>query len=116
MLQADIKEELISFLKSESKRFDVIVMPDFFYDRLISLDYNADSFTSLITNMSTRKGGSINGVKQTDIKGGNAINTASALAALGVNVTPIVCTNKLGLQHLELYPQLCIDILPWMPI
>jgi len=101
MLRADYKDELSSFLKSESEKLDVAVMPDFFYDRLISLDYNADGFSSLIADITGRKGGSIDGVKQTDIRGGNAINTASALAALGVNVTPIVCTNKLGLQQLK---------------
>ena len=103
MLRADYKDELSSFLKRKSRKLDVAVMPDFFYDRLISLDYTADGFSSLIADITGRKGGSIDGVKQTDIRGGNAINTASALSALGVNVTPIVCTNKLGLQQLKFY-------------
>jgi sugar/nucleoside kinase (ribokinase family) len=103
MPQADCKHELSSFLKNESKKLDITVMPDFFHDRLISLNYNTDDFSSLIADIASRKGGSIDGVEQTDIRGGNAINTASALAALGVNVTPIVCTNKIGLQQLKFY-------------
>jgi sugar/nucleoside kinase (ribokinase family) len=103
MLRADSVDELLSFLKQEPEKLDVTVMPDFFYDRLISLNCDADSFSSLTTEIAMRKGGSIDGIVQTDIKGGNAINTASALAALGVNVTPIVCTNKLGLFQIKFY-------------
>jgi len=103
MLHADIKDELSNFLTNEPKKIEVVVMPDFFYDRLISLDYDVDEFSSLIVDTSIRKGGSIDNINQIDIRGGNAINTASALAALGVKVTPIVCTNKLGLQKLKFY-------------
>ena len=100
---ADCKDELLGFLKKDLQKCDVIVMPDFFYDRLISLDCDAARFSSVIADIAERKGGSIDGVKQTDIRGGNAINTASALAALGAHVTPIVCTNKLGVQQLKFY-------------
>jgi sugar/nucleoside kinase (ribokinase family) len=37
------------------------------------------------------------------MRGGNAVNTASALAALGAEVTPIVCTNKAGLHLLKFH-------------
>jgi sugar/nucleoside kinase (ribokinase family) len=103
MSRANCKDELSSFLKNESKKLDVTVMPDFFHDRLISLNYNTNDFSSLIADIARRKGGSTDGIEQTDIRGGNAINTTSALAALGANVTPIVCTNKLGLQQLKFY-------------
>jgi sugar/nucleoside kinase (ribokinase family) len=103
MLRANCIDELLRFLKQEPEKLDVTVMPDFFYDRLISLNYDVDSFSSLTTEITRRKGGSIDGVEQVDIRGGNAINTASALAALGVNVTPIVCTNKVGLHQIKFY-------------
>ena len=103
MLRAEQKHELLSFLKKEPEKLDVVVMPDFFYDRLISLNYNAAKFSTLLEEITERKGGSIDGIAQTDLRGGNAINTASALAALGVNVTPIVCTSKLGLQQIKFY-------------
>ena len=57
----------------------------------------------MIQDVTKRKGGSIDGVAQTDMRGGNAINLASALAALGVNVTPIVCSSKLGLRQIKFY-------------
>ncbi len=103
MLRADWKDDLLSFLKRDLEQLDVVVMPDFFFDRLINLGYDAAHFSSVIADIIARKGGSIDGIEQTDIRGGNAVNTASALVALGVNVTPIVCTSKLGLQQIKFY-------------
>jgi ribokinase len=103
MLRAEYKDELLAFLRKDPKKRDVIVMPDFFYDRLISLDYNTEGFFSVIADINERKGGSLDGIEQIDIRGGNAINTASAIAALGMKVTPIVCTNKFGLKQIEFF-------------
>jgi sugar/nucleoside kinase (ribokinase family) len=99
----DYKDEMLRFLKENHEKRDVIVMPDFFHDRLINLDCDATRFSSMIADVAKRKGGSIDGIAQTDMRGGNAINTASALAALGAKVTPIVCTNKLGFQQIRFY-------------
>ena len=103
LMGANCKDELLSFLKEKREKVDAVVMPDFFYDRLINLDYDAARFSSVIADITERKGGSIDGIAQMDIRGGNAVNTASALASLGVNVTPIVCTDKLGLQQIKFY-------------
>jgi len=100
---ADCKDEMLGFLKEDHEKLDVIVMPDFFHDRLINLDCDADRFSSMIADVAKQKGGSIDGIAQTDIRGGNAVNTASTLAALGTKVTPIVCTNKLGFQQIKFY-------------
>lgn len=98
------KNELLGFLKKESnEELNVVVMPDFFLDRLINLDHNITEFTSMVNSIVERKGGSQDGIKQTDMRGGNAINVASALAALGANVTPIVCTSKFGFQQIRFY-------------
>ena len=103
MLRAECKNELLGFLRKDPEKHDVVVMPDFFYDRIISLDYDTESFFSVIAHTTERKGGSIDDIEQIDIRGGNAINTASAIAALGVKVTPIVCTNKFGLQQIRFF-------------
>jgi len=95
--------EEMKFLKSEIGEVNVVVMPDFFLDRLISLNYDVKDFSEILGNVAKRKGGSIDGVEQTELRGGNAINTASALAALGIKVTPIVCTSKFGLQLIKYY-------------
>ena len=53
-----------------------------------------------ITKIAAQKGGSLDGISQMDIKGGNAINTAYALATLGAKVTTIVCTNSKGIKQI----------------
>lgn len=81
----------------------VVVMPDFFIDRLVSLNWNMEALFTAIMEKASRKGGCIDGVPQAILRGGNAVNTASALACLGVKVTPIICTDSLGLQLLKHY-------------
>ncbi len=96
-------EELQRFLESEIQEINVVVMPDFFLDRLISLNCDVKNFYRMLGKVVKRKGGSIDGIEQVDLKGGNAVNTASALAALDVKVTPIVCTSKLGSKLIRFY-------------
>ena len=96
-------DELLTALNRISGGISVVVMPDFFQDRLITLKQAPSEFATAIENVAKRKGGSIDDISQTDLRGGNAVNTASALAALGVKVTPIVCTNKLGLQQINFH-------------
>lgn len=99
---AECKKELESFLENaKTKECMVVVMPDFFLDRLISLQWDTAEFTTLITHVVKRKGGSIDGISQVDMQGGNAINVASAIANLGAKVTPIVCTSEYGLQQIK---------------
>jgi len=102
-LSVDLLEELQSFLKSEVEELNVVVMPDFFLDRLVSVDYDVKSFSEVLGNVVRRKGGSIDGIEQSELRGGNAVNTASALAALNVKTTPIVCTSKFGAQMIRFY-------------
>ena len=91
------------FFKRKPKECKVAVLPDFFLDRLINLNWTPSEFSKLISDVAKRKGGSIDGVPQTDMRGGNAINVASALANLGATVTPIVCTSEYGLQQIKYY-------------
>jgi sugar/nucleoside kinase (ribokinase family) len=102
-LHDDFLDEVQGFLSGEIADVKVVVMPDFFLDRLVTLSYDGKTFTRSLEKVAMRKGGSIDGIKQTDIRGGNAVNTALALATLGVKVTPIVCTSDVGLQILRLY-------------
>lgn len=97
------KSELLSFLRKKQREIQAVVMPDFFLDRILDLTCEPSQFSPMIESAAKRKGGSIDGIPQTDIRGGNAANTASALAALGVSVTPLVCTNRLGLRQLRFH-------------
>jgi len=102
-VQTDHLAELTDFLKGESKEINVVVMPDFFLDRLISINWNLKDFTKKLKAVTEKKGGSIDNIKQSELRGGNAINTASALAALGAEVAPIVATDELGVQLTKFY-------------
>lgn len=99
----ECKKELEYFFQQKPKECKVVVLPDFFFDRLINLKWDNEEFSSLIADVAKHKGGSIDGIPQTDLRGGNAINVASALANLGANVTPIVCTSEYGLQQIRYY-------------
>lgn len=96
-------KEMQSFLKSEIKEVNAVVMPDFFLDRLVDLNLGLEDFSKSLRRVAKRKGGSIDEIRQTELRGGNAVNTASALTALGVKTTLLVCTNKLGLQLIKFY-------------
>jgi sugar/nucleoside kinase (ribokinase family) len=102
MSMAQCKRELKNFLEQKKpKECKVVVLPDFFLDRHINLNWNPSEFSGLIADVAKRKGGSIDGIPQADMRGGNAINVASALANLGAKVTPIVCTSEFGLQQIK---------------
>ena len=78
-------------------------MPDFFLDRILTLKWNNATYSNKIDKIVRTKGGSMDKVSQVDQRGGNAVNTASALATLGVKVTPIICTNTFGAQLINYY-------------
>ncbi|HUK85532.1 MAG TPA: carbohydrate kinase family protein [Candidatus Acidoferrum sp.] len=103
MTIAQCGNELKYFLQQKPKECRVVVLPDFFLDRLINLKWNYEEFSNLIAEVAERKGGSIDGVPQTDLRGGNAINVTSALSKLGAIVTPIICTSEYGLQQIKYY-------------
>lgn len=96
-------DEAQSLLKDRLPEVNVVVMPDFFLDRFVALNLSAEAFHEKVAYVAGRKGGSIDGIPQKEFRGGNAINTASALASLGLNVTPIVCTDRLGLKLIRFY-------------
>jgi sugar/nucleoside kinase (ribokinase family) len=102
-LSSTYVEELRSFLREKPRELTVVTMPDFFLDRLVNLRRDPATFYRDLATVVDRKGGSIDNVAQSELRGGNAINTASALAALNVNVVPIVCTNRLGLQIIKFH-------------
>ncbi|MDR1993063.1 MAG: carbohydrate kinase family protein [Nitrososphaerota archaeon] len=96
------QEEAQVFLKStQTQNCQVVVMPDFFLDRIVDLQWHLLEGVEVIKKVVERKGGSIDGVHQIDKRGGNAINTAASLLSLGASVTPIICTSKYGLELLK---------------
>jgi ribokinase len=80
----------------------IIVMPDFFIDRIIKLKSKGD-FIDALTEKAKFGGGSIRDTPTVDIKGGNAVNIAYCLAKLGAKVTLFTISDKVGeavLRHI----------------
>lgn len=96
--------DLIRALKQTKPReFKVVVMPDLFIDRFITYQGDLKRFSTALAKVAERRGGNIHGVKQMEFRGGNAANTAAALASLGASVYPIITTDAFGLHFLEFY-------------
>jgi sugar/nucleoside kinase (ribokinase family) len=91
--------------QTKPRELKVVVMPDFFLDRLITYEGDALKFAKAVEEVAKRKGGSIHGIRQMELRGGNAANTAAALAKLGAKVYPIINTSQLGLHLLQFYLQ-----------
>jgi len=98
--------ELLDFLTHfKQRKFSAVVMPDFFLDRFISYTKDFEQFSKAVSDVASRKGGSIDKIRQLEIRGGNAANTAAALATLGAKVSPLIHTSPLGLDLLKFYLQ-----------
>ncbi len=70
------------------------VMPDFYIDRIVKLNSLDDLFLMLKAKLDT--GGSIRGIEQYEIKGGNATNLAYASSMLGLNTILITAADGYG--------------------
>ena len=104
-------KRVINDFQKEFRECKIVVMPDFFLDRIITLNCTIETFSELMLDVAKRKGGSLDGISQTDLRGGNAINVASALASLGVIVTPMVYTSQDGLEYIkQLFKNKPVDI------
>jgi len=98
-----INDLLRCLKRTKPHAFKVVVMPDFFIDRFVTYTGDTKEFSTAISKVAERRGGNIHGVKQMELRGGNAANTAAALATLGVKVYPIITTSPMGFQLLEFY-------------
>ncbi len=103
MLSWIINDLLRCLKRVEPHEFKVVVMPDFFIDRFVTYYGSAKQLYGAIVKVAERRGGNIHGVKQMELRGGNAANTAAALAALDVKVYPIITTDPMGFQLLQYY-------------
>lgn len=77
----------------------VVVLNDFFLDRIVKIR-DISKLYELISKK-TQYGGSIRGIQQTDLKGGNATNIAYALARLGTPVSLITVADKTSTHILQ---------------
>lgn len=73
----------------------IVVMHDFFIDRIVRLN-DLDSLLDEASAKLESGGGSVRGIEQTEIKGGNAVNVAYALAKLGARTSLITMADSYG--------------------
>ena len=83
-----------------SKISPIVVMPDFFMDRIIELKSKEHFFDSILQK-AKYGGGSIRDFSAIERKGGNAVNVAYALATLGAKVVLFTIADKVGLTFLS---------------
>lgn len=79
----------------------ISVMPDFFVDRFVRIDSIDDLFSAMKSKSVEAGGGSIRGVSQTEVKGGNAVNLAYSLGTFGANVNLVAIADSLPSEMLR---------------
>ena len=95
------------------------ILPDYFVDRFVRVDDFQELAAGILSKGIEGGGGSIRGSRQSEVKGGNAVNLAHALATLEIKVNLIAIANSLpadmlrgAFQHL---PTASLDIIEEAP-
>ncbi len=92
----------------------IAIMPDYFVDRFVRIDSIEGLVEAIMKKSSESGGGSIRGVKQTETKGGNAVNTAYALGKFGANVNLLAIADSLPamalLSAFKQFPNVAVEI------
>jgi ribokinase len=79
----------------------VTVLPDYYVDRFVRLENFTDLASAIEEKGVEGGGGSIRGIRQSEVKGGNAVNLAYALGSLGVRTNLITVANSLPAEMLR---------------
>lgn len=87
--------EVIEKLRHLSTIGSIVVMHDFFVDRIIRLE-SKENLSGALSEKAKVGGGSIRGIPTTDVKGGNAVNIAYSLAKLGAKVSLFTVADEMG--------------------
>ena len=87
--------EIIEKLRHLSTIGSIVVMHDFFVDRIIRLE-SKENLSGALSEKAKVGGGSIRGIPTADVKGGNAVNIAYSLAKLGAKVSLFTVADEMG--------------------
>lgn len=103
-METPLRKRLLQTLqgidRENLQRFHVVMLPDFFVDHFLSLETVEQTFAD-VTTVAAQGGGNLPGITQKIHQGGNAANTALALARLGITAHLICRTDALGLHLLQ---------------
>jgi ribokinase len=89
-------EKLENFRNNMTTSPNIVVMPDFFVDRIIKLKSITELFNCLAEKARVGGGSIRESISTIDIKGGNAVNVAYCLAKLGSKVTLFTVADGIG--------------------
>ncbi|MFY9965500.1 MAG: carbohydrate kinase family protein [Nitrososphaeraceae archaeon] len=78
----------------------IVTMPDFFLDRILTLESQNEFFQSIVNKIGVG-GGSIRGIPTVDRKGGNAANIAYSIAKLGGRVAFFTVGDRIAKSMIE---------------
>jgi sugar/nucleoside kinase (ribokinase family) len=95
-------QTLQSLDRKEISRVYVVMLPDFFVDHFVSFD-EVEKTCDAVKDIAARGGGNLPGVQQRISQGGNAANTALALARLGICAHLICRTDPFGMHLLQYF-------------
>ena len=105
-INEELKQSLLERLKcidtEELCKFHVVLLPDFFVDHFLMMNNFEEEFFR-IQEIFKQGGGNVPGIPQRICQGGNAANTALALAKLGINAHLICRTDEFGLHLLRFF-------------
>ena len=87
--------QLIEALENPVDLGSPVIMPDFYVDHFV-IAGSFEDFIERLEVLAEQGGGNLLGNKQFIRRGGNAVNTASALLSLGMNPIAIVTTDEYG--------------------
>ena len=99
MIELDY-DRLVKKLQNPPEMPRVVVMPDFFLDHFV-LAGDFEAFLTGLRRLAEQGGGNLMNTTQLIRRGGNSVNTASALLSLGADPCLIVTTDKQGASMLS---------------
>jgi ribokinase len=79
----------------------ISVLPDYFIDRFVKIQSIDSLLNAIKTKSSEGGGGSVRGISQQEVKGGNAVNVAYALGKFGARVKLLAIAESLPAQTLR---------------
>jgi len=99
----DSAKRILQSVPRTTRRPTVVLLPDFFLDVIVGVDRQLTRFSSDLKQVAYRGGGNIPWMSHSIRRGGNATNTAFALAALGARPELILRTDRLGAALLRFF-------------
>jgi sugar/nucleoside kinase (ribokinase family) len=101
-LQKRLLHTLANIERKDLPTYHIVMLPDFFVDHFVFLKAVEETCKNVQT-IATQGGGNLPGIRQQIYQGGNAANTALALARLGMTPHLICRTSPFGLHLLQFF-------------